>query len=374
VSLVEEYTEEEAINVTIDNGYEGEEFETEAWKTRGCLKSNGTYKKFISKLNTIYNHVEVEGKGKKRIYILKDKKDKVSERELNYKGKVPSDQDDIMNEYIFNQILKGKNGTNFSQSIWAKELGFINPDKFDIKGMIESIKYVHHGMNLKYNSKEIVNKFILELKNRNKNIIDNSFKRLGKEGRIVVTPTYLFKTIENEMVEVTEEQYSEAQSIRNECLEGLDIKPYFYSQALNGFHNTKKMKAAIEEVNECLEKQLEIKYFFKSYRVVVVDETIHKEITEEEFNHAYFQRLVKLIQDRQLKANHQESMSIQRRFLLLNSLTLLDYIGIKEFEIMLKKEKKMKSEKMEKYYDNQFDLLIKESEEREKRRTTFGSI
>jgi hypothetical protein len=368
------FSEEEAINLTIENGYIGEEFDTEAWNTRGCLKSNGTYKKFISKLETIFNHVEITGKGQSRTYILKGKKDKVTERKLNYKGRLPTDQDEIMKEYIFNQILKGKNGTNFSHSIWAKELGFINPDQLNIKGMIESIKFIHHGMNLKYNSKEIVNKFILELKNRNKNIIDNSFKRLGKEGRIVVTPTYLFKTIEDEMIEVTEEQYSEAQSIRNECLEGLDIKPYFYSQALSGFHNTKKMKAAIEEVNECLEKQLEIKYFFKSYKVVIVDSTIHKEITEEEFNHAYYQRLIKLIQDRQFKDNHQESMSIQRRFLLLNSLILLDYIGIKEFEIMLKKEKKMKSEKMEKYYDDQFDLLIKESEEREKRRTTFGGI
>lgn len=42
-----EVTEEQAINITIEHGYDGKEFETSTWKQRGCLKPNGTMKKLI---------------------------------------------------------------------------------------------------------------------------------------------------------------------------------------------------------------------------------------------------------------------------------------------------------------------------------------
>jgi hypothetical protein len=95
------FTEEQAIQITIDNRYDGSEFETSSWKQRGCLKPNRTLEVLISKLNTIYNHVEVEGKGKKRKYILTDKKEVVEGRKLNYKGSVPTSEDEIMKEYIY---------------------------------------------------------------------------------------------------------------------------------------------------------------------------------------------------------------------------------------------------------------------------------
>lgn len=80
--------EEEAINITIQHGYDGSEFETMAWKRRGCLIPDRTLEGLISKLLTIYSGVKFEGKGKKRTYILKDKKVEVSERKFNYKGTV----------------------------------------------------------------------------------------------------------------------------------------------------------------------------------------------------------------------------------------------------------------------------------------------
>jgi hypothetical protein len=371
VSFVEKYSEEEAINVTIANGYDGEEFDTEAWKTRGCLKSNGTYKKFISKLETIFNHVEVTGKGKKRIYILKDKRNEVTERKLNYKGKVPTEQDEIMKEYIFNQLIQKRNGSDYTYSLWAKELGFINTDLLDVKEMIKSIKDLHYG-SIKYNSKDIVSKFISELSNRNKNVIEKSFQRLVNEGRVVLSETYYFKTIEDELVEVDEEQYIDARQVVTEYLKGEKITYYAYSQSVNSFYKTDKMKQVIKEVDELLNKLLEIKYFFKSYRVVVINPDVKYEVSKDEFHRAYFQRLVKLIQQRQGKDTYMSSISFWKRFLLLNTLYLIDYIGIKDHELLLKKQMKRRSDDMEVY---SIDLTIYEFEKQEQKRkqnSAFG--
>lgn len=367
------FTEEQAINITIQHGYDGSEFETDIWKSRGCLKPNRTLEALISKLNTIYNHVEVEGKGKKRIYILVDKKDLVEERQFNYKGKVATTEDDIMKEYIFNSL---HTKSDFTQSYkgWASVLKFPNTDKLSIEEMVYRIRDLHSGFPIIYNPKETVSKFIQTVGIRNKDVIEKSFKRLEEEGRIKLTEVYNFKTIDGVYEEVTEFEYQETQGYLNKFLQSKDVTYYSYSQSVSSFYKTKKMKQIINQVNEYLSKEFEIEYFFKSFKVEVLNPEVKQEVTIDEFNQAYVKRLVKLTTDRQDKNNYKNSLYFWKRFYLLNTLTLLKFMDVDGIDEVLAKEKKLKTDKVDAFA---LDVMIHHFDsdvEREKIRHTFGKV
>jgi hypothetical protein len=365
------FTEEQAINITIKHGYNGEEFQTSVWKNRKCLKPNRTLEALISKLQTIYNNVEVEGKGKKRKYILTDKKDQVTEREYNYKGTVPTIEDDIMKEYIFNKLLKF-NGYNHSYKGWALLLEFPDTEQMKTEELIKVIKEIH--FEYQYHAKEVISRFLQNINIRNKDIIEKSFQRLAKENRINVSESYIFKTVKNEFEEVDQIIYEEAQQGLKQFLESKEINLYIYNQSLTSLYRTDKMKRIIKEAKEYLVDHFGIEYFFKSMKVVILDQPTKEVITNEKFNEAYYNKFVKLAKDRQDRKDYNNSLSFWRRFYLLNTLSLLEYIGINNFNDILQEEKKNKSDKLEAY---SIDMLIyydEQQKEKEKRRNTFGKI
>lgn len=109
-------TEKEAIEFTISKGFEGEEFETQAWKMGGCLKKDGTYKKLVKKLECHFERVDVEGKGKNKVYVLIDPKSHPTAMDDKRKGrKMPrKTEDEILTNYVHKMLialaLKGNEG------------------------------------------------------------------------------------------------------------------------------------------------------------------------------------------------------------------------------------------------------------------------
>jgi hypothetical protein len=134
------FTEAEAIKITIEHGFKGNELETSDWKKRGCLKDNGTFKALKEKLGCIYVNVEVVGKGKKRTYILSEKKEVVSERIYYYRGSVPKLEDTIMKEFVFNQLLENNSTSPKTYRSWSRSLGFFNTDSLPVDELIKIIK------------------------------------------------------------------------------------------------------------------------------------------------------------------------------------------------------------------------------------------
>lgn len=366
--------EEEAINITIEHGYDGAEFETSVWKQRGCLKPNRTLEALKSKLETIYNDVEIVGSGKKRQYILSDKKDSVTERIFNYKGSVETEEDTLMKEYIFNKLLRYEEGFTQSYKGWAMVLGFPNTESFSIEDMIYEIKYLHYGFPTIYNPKEVVSKFIQAINTRNKDVIEKSFKRLEKENRISLTEIYNFKTCDDEIEVVDKLEYEEAQEYLRNFLESKGVTLYVYSQSISSINKSKKMRKLSLEVEEFLSEELGIKYFFKSFKVVVLNQKECKEITNDEFIEAYYNRFVKLTTDRQNKEKYKNSILFWQKFYLLNTLTLLDFMKIKGYEENLKNERKLKLEKTDEYAQDFIIYLAEKDVEKETRRHTFGNV
>jgi hypothetical protein len=234
------FTEEEAINITIENGYDGSELETAVWKSRGCLNPTRTMDALIHKLETIFHTVEVKGKGKKRIYTLKDKKVEMTEREFNYKGTVPSDEEEAMKEYIFNVLLKTGVGNARPYSAWVRDFNFFQQNSFSDKSLIEEIKELHIGV--LSNSKEIVYEFINAINNYNKSLVENSFRRLEKEGRITRSISYVLKNSDGSYEVVDEERYEEVNTFKKELVETYNIK---YSQYIQAYFSKRSIQRRV---------------------------------------------------------------------------------------------------------------------------------
>jgi hypothetical protein len=341
------FSEEEAINITIQHGYDGSEFNTAVWKERGCLNPTRTMDALISKLETIYHTVDVEGKGKKRKYILKDKKEERTAREYNYKGTVPTEEEESMKEYIFNVLVKNGVENARPYSAWVRDFDLLQRKSFSDKPLIEEIKELHMGV--LFNPKEIVFEFINAINNYNKSIVENSFRRLEREGRITRSISYFFKTVDGNYEEVDEERYEEATTFKKELVESYDIK---YSQYIQAYfstgHKSTRMKIIIDEVDEQVEKMFGIDYMYQAIGVSVIVKEVRKEVSKEEFDQAYFQNFIRLATNRQNRKDYQDTKSFWRRTYFMNTLKILsiilkDTLKIDGLEELLRKEMKRKS-------------------------------
>lgn len=131
------------------------------------------------------------------------------------------------------------------------------------------------------------------------------------------------------------------------------------------------MKEIINLISEKLAEEFEIEYFFTSYKVEVLIPEVKQEVTHKEFTQAYTQRLIKLSTERHTreKNNYNDSLYFWRRFYLLNTLTLLKFMGVN-----VDKEKKFKSNKVDAFA---LDIMIHKFDtdtKRDKVRHTFGSV
>jgi hypothetical protein len=373
INEVSSYTEEQAIYFTIENGYNGSEFETAAWKQRKCLKPDRTLKGLISKLETIFDYVEVTGTGKKRKYILKDKKVHITERQYNYKGSVPTPEDETMTEYIFNKLLTYPKGFNKSFRGWAKCIGFIEPDQLHIEDMIKEIKQTHVNFPVIYNPKEAVSVFLQTLSTRNKDIIEKSFQRLEKDNRIQVTVIYNIKHTDGTYSTIRQLEYEEILSHITTLLESNGVSYYAYSQALTSIHKSENMKLIIKEVAEYLEHYFGIDYLFKSFSISITDKTIKRDVAFDEFNSAYCQRLIKLTLDRQEKKEYKDSIVFWKRFYLLNTFVLLRFINATKTDELIKEQKRLYIEQVDEYHTDQMINNFESDIDKEINRITFGN-
>lgn len=364
------YTEEQAINITIEHGYDGAELKTSVWQQRGCLKPNRTLEALKSKLETIYNIVTIEGTGKKRKYILSDKKEAVSDRKFNYKGTLPTEEDEIMKEYIFSKLLM-LNGRVFSYNGWAEVLGFIDTRTFDTDKMINKIKSYHLGFPMIYNPKEALSIFIQTLNVRNKDIVQKSFERLIKENRIDVIETYNVKNSDSEFEQINQDEYEYIITRTKEFLESEGFTYYSYTQSLSSFYKTKSMKIIIEKVEDMLLDEFDIYFPFKSFQVLVKNRNsaiIHN-ISENDLSKAYFKRLIKLTNDRQNKSEYKESTQFWKRFYEYNTLLLLVYLNVIEADDRLNELKKVYRSMVNQFYTDYSNKVLLEGLER---RNSFG--
>lgn len=272
---------------------------------------------------------------------------------------------------MFNKLVNFENKYTQSYKGWSKLFGFPDVETFSVEEMIDEIKNLHHGFPMIYNPKEVVSEFTKTISTRNKDVIEKSFQRLEKENRIKVITIYNVHTIDGEYEEVNEEEYNEIQDDIKQYVESFGITYYTYTQSVISINKSKKLKSIIRKVKNYQNENYGIDKFFKTFRVEVLDNTVQKEINKEEFINAYYKRLIQLTINRQNKDTYKNSLQFWKRFYLLNTLTLLEYLNVYPVDELLEEEKKLQFEKTSKFDS---DWTIHEMQKNNKQRYTFGNV
>lgn len=314
--------EEQAIQITIDHGFEGNEFKTKIWQQRGCLSTDRTLDALIDKLKTIYHDVQVRGKGKKRKYILSNKKKQQTERQFNYKGTVLSNEDKLIDDYIFSQLVKLKTHDDMTFSAWIDKLKLhevLNDTNIEL--MAKKIRDVYAGFPTIYNSYDIVNKFIQTIETRNKNIVKNAFRRLEKQNKIKVIEQH--KAYTGKYETITAEEYEKINSGLRAFLKKNNIDYFYYYKANTSAIKNDRQLETIRLVNDYLYSNFKVMYIFKTFKVKILDNTIKRDITYQDFATAYIDSLLTLTINRANRRKYKESVNIWQRYYLINTLILL---------------------------------------------------
>ncbi|MDJ0331129.1 hypothetical protein [Planococcus sp. S3-L1] len=349
MTLIDEVTltEYEAILLTMEHGFEGNELNSKRWIKNSSLdgtidKVTGEYADraiiaLINKLKTFYDFVQVKGKGKSRRYILSGKKEQQTERVFNYTSFASSPEGNIMIEYVFNQLLDIKEN-DISISNWTRLIGLPNVSNYSMENAIEEMTDLYSG-NLGDNTEKIIGKAIDEInstiRSRNMEIVKTAFSHLKKQKRIKTTSIFCLRKVEGNVQVINQEEYKKVKSDIKTLVEEQEVvfKDYMNARRYNNFY-TKELR----ECNRIVKKHLNsqgIDFEFERLSVKVINDEMKTKVTGQEINRTWCDDFIKLTQNKQRKEKYRDSQYLTKEFYLLNVCIMLkSYLSKSQLSII----------------------------------------
>ncbi|MEK4426914.1 hypothetical protein [Solibacillus sp. FSL K6-1523] len=301
-----ELSESEAIKLTITHNYDGEEFESAKFKKLGCLdgqrdKETGEFNnramvKFIRKLQSIYESVRVEGKGKNRKYILEGKRNVILPMEDKRKNNGTTIFDVIISRFFFNRLVQKNTDKPKSTYNWAVDIGAYNPKLIKFERVKQIFGEMYYGQDNHF----IYNQFVDYIKNRNRAVAANSFKLLKRCGLINTIEHMMGLNEEDKVVNIYRYEYETYTSRKNEILKSRNLNNFNYE-----YHLLKNdlLKNDIDKLIE----DTGYKRVWIAYEVTLLSTELFVDANYYSFQEAYWNKTAMLIND--LKAEESKLYS-----------------------------------------------------------------
>jgi len=319
-------TELEAIQLTMEHGFDGEELESAKFKKLGCLdgakdKVTGEFNnramiKFIRKLETLYHHVSVEGKGKKRIYTLSDVKAIQSKMQDDRKFNGYDEQDYLISKHVFNRLVEMDSSSIKSAYEWAIDCNAFNPAQIN-KEMVRSQFY---DVFMDEDAEQVYNGFQRTIKDTNRSMIEKAFKWLEHENLVKVNDHYSGVKLDGRKVEIDKNTYDLFTSNKTVILKKYDVKFYSYQ-----YHKNNETYAEMFEELEQLYDEMKMKLVFVSHSVQLLNTDIYHDVETDDFFNAYYGSLINKLDKKQSKSinNYANLYNSYKSFSLLSTLSIV---------------------------------------------------
>ena len=264
-AMIKEYTEYEAIHLAMREGLtDGSELLTKTYERLGYLRNDCILDAFIEKLKQGYETVELKlnpksnkGKGdrpyagKKRIYIIGDKRDTFTEREDKRKynkGKPLSNETQLLYD-ISQQKLFHLSSIDEDYTIghWAHLLQF---GKYvttkSSEGFKRLVSVIRATYSLYYDTdffsaERVVYEFARHYNKSVNNFIRAMFKRLDSESKLTHTVFYKGRTSSNKEIEISKEIHDNFLDDRRNIMEDHGYHYRLYSRLAVEWENFKAM-------------------------------------------------------------------------------------------------------------------------------------
>ncbi|QHJ71622.1 hypothetical protein [Planococcus halotolerans] len=367
----------EAVEYCIDMGIEEAKGLLETYKSADRFTNMKSVQALQKLLVTIHHDVELATNpktnkpfsGKKRRHLVGDLRiervKKEDGRESN--SRKPTADDFILDEFIFSKLVK-LNGGNRPLRNWVKEIelyNLYNVDKEEMKSLIEN---VHSEGIAFFNAVNVVNKFFDTIDKRNTSIVQSAINRLSKDNKIQSTIHYVFKGLDNDFINVSEELYEQVKSEVKELVEEMELNYNSYiSQKINSQYKNVEYFECQKVVNKYLADNHKIQYFYKTIGIKILDKSLAREVSRSEMLEAYFNRPISLTLQKQKRKDYQDTRFVEKEFYRLNTFVLLDLIGIEVSQDIINEDKLTIKERSEQVYSNNssYHTAISEKERAE---------
>lgn len=317
----------EAIQLTIDKGFDGSEFNLKVWKEKGRLNKDRSLKGLISKLETLFDTVSVEGKGKKMKFILEGEKTEQTKRVHGNQGK-ENHENSIIKEYIFSNLAKYSDYRNLSYKGWGMVFGFPSIDKNELRKELTDMIKNHYLDCEKFNPSEVVSEAKYALDKRRIDTVELAFKHLESENRIKIEYVYTAVSIDdNTLIELSEIEYEAIKEVTQGILKEHDVSYYEYitSQSKN-IINKDSVRKAVKAIKEMLRSEFDIYYAYKTCKVTVLKPETAHEVSKDKMLSAYFTRLLELSKNRANRFERKGRKKFWHKYYYNNMILIIDYL------------------------------------------------
>lgn len=315
----------EAIELTIDKGFRGEELELSCWKKKGALdgkrcKVTGKYKegnmiKFIRKLETLFDSVEVEGKGKKRIYILSGEKTVQSAMQDNRKFNGYDKNDYIMSKYVFNRLVAMDSKEIKSTYQWSVEVGALSTATITLQDVEDHFYDIYLGED----ASTVHNGFISTIKNYNRGMVEKAFKYLQHLNLIDVTEHFTAIKLNGEKVAISKDTFDKFTAYKRRILNKYNVSVF----GLKYLENSPKYADMNDELNQ-LYDDMGMKLVFIAQSVQLLSTATFDDVTFKVFTDAYYTQLINKMEKRTY--NEGQFLSLFNRFKAFSLLSTLSIV------------------------------------------------
>lgn len=292
---MEKLNEYEAIQRTNDKEYIQTTLNTSMWISRGALKPNGQ-KALIKRLECFYSSVTVEGKGKKKVYILEGEKEKPTKIKHGYVGTVTSDYDLLIDAYIMQEVI------NFIKTTDSKRL---TRKQLHSLCNFPSFKYNQNNINTfiqrldidENTSMSIVRFMEYKFEDRKEQVIKNFLGRVNKTDTLHLKTLYFAYDSTNTQKEIDYKTYKALFEIVNTVLKGklnFGLSRNRFFELL--YTDCERNKQEIELINTTKTMMILTTGYhspFKNFEFTITNEQA-QQIEHDEMLDAYYQRMIDL--------------------------------------------------------------------------------
>ena len=351
MEFVKEISVREAILLCIENGIKGAESQLKSFDNAkpNRLSSKNQINALKGNLECVYKNVKITGGGKRgKVFLggLKDKVTKKEDRRVDNTGQPTSEEQIIMNQYIFDHLKKMYSKGNYMEySItgWSKQIGLLDTEDIPARRFERRISDVHANTQFyRIKPSEVVRIFQTDtIYNRNNQVVESALNRLNKNGEIELIKHYNLVQHNEKKRRIEKREYEEIGTARRELLEELGSSIGAYNYAIGNPSPSHKMKDILTSVSKMLAEKFDCKFIYESFEVISIKEQVDYSVTKDDFMEVYWTRLITLTASRQKRYDNEpkeEQTWFWKKFYAYNTFVLMEYMGIDTGGLLLEYE------------------------------------
>ncbi|MBF4500220.1 hypothetical protein IRY55_02495 [Savagea sp. SN6] len=374
------FTELEIIEVLQNEGLEVKQNQTTYYKEKGIIQSGKSLKAFIKTIEQVFESVEVNGRGKKRIYTVGAKLDEIAEREdgrADNGRKVSAAQIEFHDNAMGLIITQDLINKPYTLSTWARHFGIelLPMSEHDVRFQ-KLVRTLEQGFQLKHSNDaitkeeftnpmprfqwfrtiDITKNFVERYNGRAKGMAQSVFKISEQNGHIKLKTVYtgVVDVDKNEYKTITEEEYEKFKKRESEVLSehGFDKKGKFISKSMEWTRYISQNEKLITDewkyfskvykaINEALMKEFGYTRAFESIQITEVSEQAQKDFnygTTENGKEILADDMIADMHRRHFKSDSEQAQNLhkqsdfKKRFPYLVATVLLNKVDTKHMK------------------------------------------